>query len=343
MQKYLILVCIFLWILGCSNTYTSFHDNLQSQKEIFESHDDSLSKFDFSQIQTLSWVSLEVTPDKKWLENFVTKIDTAEEKVWIEVYIFTEKRLQKAVINAKKRGVDVKVILEKNVYKAPSMNKKIFAEFEKNGIEVVWSDSKDYSLNHSKMAVIDDEVIVSTGNYSYSTFAYNREFFLVMKNPDFQKIMEEIFLKDFDWEKFALYHPNLVLSPFSSRHKMEYLIQNAQKTLHIYALNFWDEKMRDLLIKKQKSGVKVEIILPDTKKVASNSDEIEAFTSAWIAVKMLKKPEAHAKAILSDGKYLYVGSVNFSAPSMDLNREIGIVLKNPEIISEFLEIFHTDF
>jgi len=65
-------------------------------------------------------------------------------------------------------------------------------------VKVVWSESKNYALNHTKMMILDEEVFVSTGNYSYSTFRYNREFFLSFKDVEVKNILEEIFLHDFE-------------------------------------------------------------------------------------------------------------------------------------------------
>jgi hypothetical protein len=52
--------------------------------------------------------------------------------------------------------------MEKNVYMANTINKKTYDEFIKNNIEIIWSDSTDYALNHSKFLIIDDEFILST-------------------------------------------------------------------------------------------------------------------------------------------------------------------------------------
>jgi len=40
------------------------------------------------------------TPYKSLLDNLVTKIDVADERVYIEVYIFTEKRIKSAIKKA---------------------------------------------------------------------------------------------------------------------------------------------------------------------------------------------------------------------------------------------------
>jgi hypothetical protein len=52
--------------------------------------------------------------------------------------------------------------MEKNVYMANNINKKTYDEFIKNKIDVIWSDSNNYALNHSKFFIIDDELLLST-------------------------------------------------------------------------------------------------------------------------------------------------------------------------------------
>jgi phosphatidylserine/phosphatidylglycerophosphate/cardiolipin synthase-like enzyme len=58
--------------------------------------------------------------------------------------------------------LEVKVLLEHNPYKAPGLNNKTYGILQEAGIEVVWSNTKHYALNHSKTIVIDDENIIST-------------------------------------------------------------------------------------------------------------------------------------------------------------------------------------
>jgi len=66
----------------------------------------------------------------------------------------------------------------------------------------------------------------------------------------------------------------------------------------------------------------VEMILPDLKKVSSNENEIKLLKENNIDLKIIDKPEIHAKSLLIDETYLYIGSVNFSSYSIDKNREI---------------------
>ncbi|MDD5770424.1 MAG: phospholipase D-like domain-containing protein [Candidatus Gracilibacteria bacterium] len=337
MKKLLLILLFFLF--SCQNEYLEFHNEKQNEVQI----KNELDSFSFDKIEYLSGIIIRETPDLKLLDDLVSKINNAKYKVYLEVYIFTEKRIKKALIEAKKKGIQVKVILEKNVYLASNLNIQTFKDLQKAGIEIVYSNPKNYALNHSKMMIIDNEIIISTGNYSYSTFKYNRDFFLFLDNQKYLQFFLDIFNNDFEGIKKDIYSNNIILSPFSSRNKLEYLINNAKESIEIYAENFSDENIINLLISKQKSGIQIKIILPDLKKVSSNAGEVELFKQNNINVKLLTKPEIHAKSILIDNKYLYIGSVNFSASSMDKNREVGFLIINNEIIKKFQDIFKDDF
>ena len=56
-----------------------------------------------------------------------------------------------------------------------------------------------------------------------------------------------------------------------------------------------------------------------------------------------KKLYIHAKAIIADNDYAFVGSENFSFNSLNKNRELGIFVKDPSIISSLENTFTTDW
>jgi 23S rRNA G2069 N7-methylase RlmK/C1962 C5-methylase RlmI len=45
---------------------------------------------------------------------------------------------------------------------SPGLNKKAFNFLKNKGVDVVYSNSKNFSLNHSKMILIDNEIFLST-------------------------------------------------------------------------------------------------------------------------------------------------------------------------------------
>lgn len=344
MKKLIIILVLIFSLFSCNNEYKNFHEENNEKIENQKAINDQISSFSLKDVKYLTWITITQTPDTKYLDEIVKKVENAKSKVYLEVYILTETRLQSALKKAYKNGVDVKVLLEKNVYKAPSLNKKSFDNLTKSWIEVKYSNPKNYALNHTKMLIIDDEVILSTWNYSYSSFKYNKEFFLNIKNPEINQYFLEIFNADFAWEKFNIYHPNLVLSPFYTREKLDLMLEKAERNIKIYANNIWDKKILDLLKKAREKGIEVNIILPSLEKVSSNKDEVEFFKENKINFKHTTwKIQNHAKSILIDDKILYIWSINFSQASIERNREIWLLLINDDLIEKFITFFDKDF
>jgi cardiolipin synthase len=51
----------------------------------------------------------------------------------------------------------------------------------------------------------------------------------------------------------------------------------------------------------------------------------------------------HAKVIVADNKEAFVGSQNFSQQSLNSNRELGVLVARPDIISQFESTFDADW
>ena len=340
----LIFIITFVIIFSIFNK-DAFIKNYENKKIILEKKQNlkkELQNFSLKKIWEINNLNLYYTPYKNLLNKIVEKINKAQKKVYIEVYMFTEKRLQKALVNAKKRGVDVKVLLEKNPYKSPNINNKTFNFLKQNNIDISWSDSDNYSLNHSKFIIIDDEVIVSTWNLTYSTFAFNRDFFLFTKDKKILEKFENLFLIDFSKQKDFVYLDNIVLSPNYSRFKFKKMFEESSQSLDLYFQYLEDEKLEKILLEKAREWVKIRIIVSNNF-FEENKKKIKFFKKNNIIIKPLKNIKMHSKAILVDNKYLFIWSENFSSFSLDKNREVWLIFTNKTEINKFKKIFEKDF
>jgi phosphatidylserine/phosphatidylglycerophosphate/cardiolipin synthase-like enzyme len=54
-------------------------------------------------IRELDSIVFRTNPDKGLLDDIVLKIDNAKKRIYLEVYIFTDKRIREAIIKAKNR------------------------------------------------------------------------------------------------------------------------------------------------------------------------------------------------------------------------------------------------
>lgn len=345
MKKILFPIFLILLLSGCENSYTENYQQQAQYQEVREQVSESLDSFSIENIQAFNDIELYFTPQTKsfnLIDKIVAKITNAQEKVYLSSYIFTEKRVFEALKKAQTRGIDVRVIMEKNVYKAPFLNNTRYKDLESHGVNVVWSNPENYSLNHTKMLIIDDEAIISTGNYSYSSFAYNREFFVEIWDTDFVILLNNIFLADFAGEKYTTYDSRLVLSPTLTRKKFTTLVSSAKESIKIYSQTFSDDTLEEELISAQNKWIQVEIIFPELDDIVSNTESYNIFYDAWVDIFTMKKPKLHAKALLIDNKYLYLWSINFSYYSIEENREIWVLITNPNIIEKFLWVWETD-
>ena len=330
--KYISLGIFFL-ILSYffSSDFFKYHQNQQTQKVILENSHQKLQQLSNSSIAQVEGLEIFKTPDTWVIESIVKKIQKAQKNIYLNCYIFTEKKIRSALIDAQKRGVEVKVILEKNIFNAPNLNKKTFDMLQEAWVGVVWSSWKNFSLNHAKYILIDDQWVISTGNYSYSNFHDKRDIFMFLKDTKILKDLRDMFLWDYQGEKKFFYEDNTLLSSFDARKKMEYLLGSAQKSISMYVPYLRDTNLTKLLLKKISSWTTVTIVSGNNNTQDSNLQELK---DAWAEVRYISM-EVHAKAFLVDDSILYVGSANFSSSSLDQNREVGLLISNPDIIKKF--------
>ncbi len=237
MKKLIFLLVPLFLLSSCTNEYWQFHEQKAKLTEQKQETTQTLQAFSIDTIEPRN-VEILTTPDKKVLDRIVSMIDGAKQQVLIEVYILTEKRIIQALKDAKKRGVTVRVILEKNVFGGTGINAKTFKTLETAGISVTYDNSKLYNFVHTKLLIIDDTYIITTGNLSYSSFVYNREFYVIGTDGADLQTLENIFSADFEGREISESTTNLVISPINSRKKIETLLESAHKDIFLYAENF---------------------------------------------------------------------------------------------------------
>jgi len=98
----------------------------------------------------------------------IKNIAEAEEFISIAMYTFTDIEIAQAILEARDRGIDIKIYLDRSQVKAKYSRSRYFVQ---NGIEVRIS-SNNYIM-HNKFAVIDNEIVI-TGSYNWTASAGER-------------------------------------------------------------------------------------------------------------------------------------------------------------------------
>lgn len=111
-------------------------------------------------------------------EAIIKNIERSKKEVLVQAYLFADKPITEALIKAHKRGVDVKVLVDKIMEERPS-----------NTVPLLLKDSVPTRIDdkhrtaHNKVMVIDKETVI-TGSYNFIKKAefYNAENLLVLKS-----------------------------------------------------------------------------------------------------------------------------------------------------------------
>lgn len=98
----------------------------------------------------------------------VSSIGELKSSLLIQAYSFTSPTIAEAVVRAHKRGIDVRVIVDKSQVS----EKYTAATFLKNQGIPVWIDSKP-AIAHSKVLILDQEAIF-TGSFNFTRSAQAR-------------------------------------------------------------------------------------------------------------------------------------------------------------------------
>jgi phosphatidylserine/phosphatidylglycerophosphate/cardiolipin synthase-like enzyme len=167
--------------------------------------------------------------------------------------MWTDKDILAAMIQAHDRNVDVRVVLEGNVYSLPYANAKLMKTLKSAGIPVVYADTYRYAFTHAKFWLIDDRFFISTGNLTKSFFEGNRDFIFSSSEGETRDFLEQVFVRDFDHESIdkAKIPSHIVLSPIDARSKIERLLTSAQTDIILYTQTLEDDEIKEILQAQQ--------------------------------------------------------------------------------------------
>jgi len=115
-------------------------------------------------------VEIAFTPGDAIDNLIVAAIDRAQTEVLVHAYTFTHRKIAQALINARRRGVAVAVLADREQARAVPQN--VLAQLASGGIEV-WLDG-NFAAAHNKVIVIDaglPHATTITGSYNFTLAA----------------------------------------------------------------------------------------------------------------------------------------------------------------------------
>lgn len=267
-------------------------------------------------------------------------VSSARASLWMEMYLLTDVRAIAAIGARAAAGCDVRVILEPAPYQAAGANQAAFETLAAAGADVRWSVSR-FSYTHAKTFTVDHaRLVVLTLNLTGDGLGRNREYAAIDDDPTDVAAAEAVFGADALGAATGAPGGRLVTSPESSRPTLRALIDGAREALVLETEELTDGPMIDTLLGARDRGVTVTLAWPGPAGGASSA--FTRLAAAGATVRAVGAPPIDGKVAVADGRLLYVGSVNLSPTSLDDNREIGLLLQQPDLAARASGIVASD-
>ncbi len=319
-----------------------FWPQYQKQIPVTKSEAVKIAAEQVSQIPAEAPLDLIVQPDDGMgvLEDAIRH---ASKTVDLVIYELDDSTIEQLLVDAKNRGIKVRVILQNISNFGRRPNQKAYDFLQSHGVPVIWAQ-KYFALTHQKTLIVDGQkAFVMTFNLMSKYYASSRDFGLVLHDLKDIIAIEAAFDSDWKGDRAMADNGNdLVWSPGSADTILA-LINSATTSLDIYALEMDAPDITSALEAATKRGVatRVNMTYATTWKTV-----LSQLVSAGVAVRTYPSTAKffiHAKVIIADGKKAFLGSENFSTQSLNLNRELGVLIANPDIIISLENTFETDW
>jgi cardiolipin synthase len=273
-------------------------------------------------------------------------ITGARSSVDLTMYELADSTAERDLAADAARGVDVRVILDQHLEK--TRNRGAYDYLAAHGVHVRWGPAD--TTYHQKTLTVDGATsVIMTLNLVTGDYPGTRDFAVIdTGRADIAAILATF---NADFAGHAITPPDgtdLVWSPTNAQGSILSVINGATRTLAVEDEEMDDPAVTSALAAAARRGVKVRITM------TADPEWDQAFTElARAGVHIRLYPDngsalyIHAKAIVADagqpGQRVLVGSQNFSVASLDYNRELGILTRDPAVAAAISATLTRDY
>jgi len=268
------------------------------------------------------------------------------------------KVIVEALVNAKRRGVNVRLVTE-TLYLEESGVKALQAA----GVPVV-DDQRDGALMHNKFMVFDNQAVwTGSMNFTENCAYKNDNHSIYILDAKIAENYSTKFRWMFELKKFGglptrdakIPHPVVTLSDgtvienyFTTHDKVANKIIDklgqAKTSIHFLAFSFTHDGMGAIMVHKAQQGVSVKGVF-ESRQASTSHSELAALQAARGAEVFTdgNKYNMHHKLIVLDGELVVAGSFNFSQSADKDNDENVVIIRNKAVAQRFEQEFQRVF
>jgi phosphatidylserine/phosphatidylglycerophosphate/cardiolipin synthase-like enzyme len=274
-------------------------------------------------------VKLLVQPEDG-VKPLLAAIQKAKESIEIAIFRFDVPELERALIDAIKRGVRVQALIACTNRGGERTLRALETRLLGAGATVART-ANDLIRYHGKYLIIDSRELFLLGFNFARADIRSRSFGLMIRNPGLVQEASRLFQADSTRQTYSAKAKNLIVSPVNAREGLSDFIAGAKKSLSIYDPEISDPAMIRLLEERAKAGVEVRIIGVVPRR-------IQAFK-----VRAMKGMRLHVRLILRDHERAFLGSQSLRAAELDRRREVGLLFRDGSIAKRIGKVFDQDW
>ena len=276
-------------------------------------------------------------------------LHAAKKSLRVKMFLFSHPALLQAVISAKQRGVDVRVMLNPARRSGKSENTLTRKRLQAAGVNVIDSNPV-FDVTHEKSVVIDDKIaFIQSLNWDLKNLTDTRDYAVVTNHA--REVAEVIECFEADWAR-TIFNVDrttrLIWCNGNGRDRIARFIDDTKHTLFLQNERYQDAVIIERLVRAKMRGVKVHVMArPPHKlkreKLSEGVGGLRIMDDVGIKVHKLKHMKLHGKMLLSDNSRAIVGSINLAPGSFDSRRELAIEVHSPGIVEHLRKIAHHDW
>jgi phosphatidylserine/phosphatidylglycerophosphate/cardiolipin synthase-like enzyme len=280
---------------------------------------------------------------------FLEAIRNAQKSIRVKMFLFSHPDLLNAIIDAKKRGVHVRVMLNPARRSGESENAATRKKLRAAGIDVIDSNPC-FDVTHEKSMVIDDQLaFVQSLNWDIKNLSDTRDYAVVTGKSEEVAEVAQCFEDDWHRRRFECSSNTLLIwCNGNGRDRIARFIDEAKHTLFVQNERYQDAVIIERLVRAKERGVKVHVMArPPHKlkkeKLTEGVGGLRIMDDVGIKVHKIKHLKLHGKMLLADHSRAIIGSINLAPGSFDSRRELAIEVHSPEVIERLRKIVHHDW
>jgi cardiolipin synthase len=290
--------------------------------------------------------SLVVLPDDS-AKRIVDAIGTASKSLRVKMFVFSDPSLLKAVVAARRRGVEVRVMLNSARRSGMADNDDTRKKLTRAGIEVA-DGNPAFDLTHEKSMVVDDATaFVKSLNWATRNLTGTRDYAVVTSYRREVREITDCFEADWHRQRFGAGDAHLIWCP-GGRDRISRFIDAARRTLFVQNERYQDPIIIERMVRAARRGVKLHLMArpPHTlkkDKLLEGIGGLRILDDVGVKIRRLKHLRLHGKMLLADGVASIVGSINLAPGSLDSRRELAIEVRDDEVVERLQRIAHHDW